>query len=1487
MTETHRNRVVFEGTWERLTPGQQNCLRAVARATLGWGYRWGEEFEASFRIETHSPEQLPAGVSMYNIVSGEGDSSLLNDDAAAIRLVFNPATGETPVSEIATSASAGSLVLAEHSPGLERHFTIGRDIDAFHSPEELIEKIFFYLEHPQKMEEVCRWGRALSKKTQEPRVSIIIFTYNGARYLREAIQSALDQKYENFEVIVVDDGSTDDTQEIIGAMATDRLRSIRQDHRGGPAARNRGIAEAAGEFIVWLGSDDVLLPDCLALHVGVAKRFPDADVVYGNIVLCDADLKELQVLRYADWYGKNDLLPSAMLLQNVIPDGGTLVRKECYNRIGGYDESFLRAHDYEWWSRLLRRAVFKYNDTPVYRWRWHGKNLGAGSRQKVDTHYEARVIRGLVERQSLQELFPDLSWAEGNDEHSEAVAHSRIAQVFERHGDHEAARRHLAFSHRDTQNLEERNRMQEIKQQSTTNPRRAIKVTYLISSILGVTGGNQTLLRQANALAGRGHAVTIVTYSAKPQWISLAPEVITVPEGKPMAGYVPPSDVVIATYFTNVPELKATAAPVKVYFAQGDQFIFDDESVNLKPEQKRIRDQLIALSHASYLDRAVRFVANSHTLADAVEAKYGRRADAILPVCVDRAIFKPMHQIAEQSRPRILVVGPDVGGSAWEPLLFKGIRDIRRAFDILSATRSDFTVVRMANSLPEIFLGYPCEFFVTPTDELKTFLYGTADILIYASHYDSCPRPPLEAMSAGAAVVCTATPGAREYCRDGENALLVPVQNPEAIAQAVERLLDDRELRKRLVKGGLGTASQLPQEREWREFEALLFRFMESERIEALLNQSMDLYQSKKFSEAIQVASALAVSLNGELPPPDKLETKASLQNFIGFCHLALNDLESAKGSFEKALALNPSSPQACAGLGEVFYAAHEMEASRTMFVWGIKYDPQNEGAIRGLARVNKILGRAPDDATLDDSPCPGNDPSVLLSQASTLLEKGEFVEALSILELAESSLREEREGSSNNETASSLATLKGCGHLALGDLDAARTCFEQALHMKPDSAEACAGLGNVFAEVRQFEQAKTMFEWGVRHNPTYGAASSGLARANQMLGLPPNHNSIQGQEQLPQTPDNDRDVTAVRTESAFARAIDLLFSKVRPRKIIESGTFLGTGTTTIIATAIVQYGIEDAVFYTIEVNPAIHRQAKLNLEQRDLLRYVLPLNGLSVPRSLLPTYQEIEQRCIHDVEAQGLYVDHDLNVRAQLYFSETNHTDVPDDLLGKCLKKFDDRPDFLLLDSGGHMGLIEFNYVIDRLKGPCYIALDDTCHVKHYKSFLQMQKDPRFEILIAEREKTGFCIARFVPESGPDLNALLASAFDAFERKDFAEALETIKAAERFLDDAGAQAAHAGARVSFENLKGLNYLGMNQLDEARAAFETALHEDPVSSQACAGLGEVFYLAGMDREAKIMYEQAVKHGPNNQFGIAGLAKVNKQLGLPESHTTSS
>ena len=224
------------------------------------------------------------------------------------------------------------------------------------------------------------------------------------------------------------------------------------------------------------------------------------------------------------------------------------------------------------------------------------------------------------------------------------------------------------------------------------------------------------------------------------------------------------------------------------------------------------------------------------------------------------------------------------------------------------------------------------------------------------------------------------------------------------------------------------------------------------------------------------------------------------------------------------------------------------------------------------------------------------------------------------------------------------------------------------------------------------------------------------------------------------------KDLTQIQEGSEFETGLRELILSIKPGTVIETGTYIGTGTTRIITSALRDAGLVGTTFYSIECNPNHYQQALLNLEQGGLLPFVKPLLGLSVPRTILPTIEKIHDETVRNIAGNDIFVDHQEQNRVALYHRETYFPDIPDDLLGTCLEKFGSPPNLILLDSAGHMGNVEFNYVIERLKGECYVVLDDIHHVKHNRSFKQIQSDQRFKLLTSSREKFGFCIAKFTP---------------------------------------------------------------------------------------------------------------------------------------------
>ncbi len=218
-----------------------------------------------------------------------------------------------------------------------------------------------------------------------------------------------------------------------------------------------------------------------------------------------------------------------------------------------------------------------------------------------------------------------------------------------------------------------------------------------------------------------------------------------------------------------------------------------------------------------------------------------------------------------------------------------------------------------------------------------------------------------------------------------------------------------------------------------------------------------------------------------------------------------------------------------------------------------------------------------------------------------------------------------------------------------------------------------------------------------------------------------------------------------VAADSEFSRAITSLITSHQVRRVIETGTYFGTGTTRTIAKALAAGG-PGGVCYSIEVNPRHHFIALQHLRRDGHLDVVRPLLGLSVPRAMLPTADDIAKATIDDVAGSNVIVDHDEHDRVARYLAETANPGVPDDLLAYALQCVNYAPDLVLLDSGGHMGFVEFQYLLKRLTAPTLIALDDIRHVKHEKSWAVIRRDPRFKVLVESGEKFGFGVAQYTP---------------------------------------------------------------------------------------------------------------------------------------------
>lgn len=233
-----------------------------------------------------------------------------------------------------------------------------------------------------------------------PLFSIVIPCYNRERYLLPAVCSALNQRDENIEVVVVDDGSTDQSLASIAHIDDPRLRVIRKAHTNAPDTRNRCIAEAKGEFLVWLDSDDLLHPNAITHYRVLVQRWPQADVISCALETLQGEKQFFALFNHepANW------LPR-LIEGNIISNPGCCVRRQLYNEVGHYDTDYLRAHDYEFWSRAVGTARIAFTAQCNIAYRLHDNNL-TGIGKPVDATYEFRIFEAMLKRYRQEKLFP-------------------------------------------------------------------------------------------------------------------------------------------------------------------------------------------------------------------------------------------------------------------------------------------------------------------------------------------------------------------------------------------------------------------------------------------------------------------------------------------------------------------------------------------------------------------------------------------------------------------------------------------------------------------------------------------------------------------------------------------------------------------------------------------------------------------------------------------------------------------------------------------------------------------------------------------------------------------------------------------------------------------------------------------------------------------------------------------------------------------------
>jgi len=214
-------------------------------------------------------------------------------------------------------------------------------------------------------------------------VSAIIPTYNSAKYIKEAVDSALSQTYKDIEITVVDDGSTDNTKNVLKKYIDNReIKYIYQENNGPASARNNGIRNSSGEFIAFLDADDTWKRGKLEKQM---KLFDNKNVA---LVYSDMEFfgEKIKFKCYSEMFKRGMKRGRAyldLILENFISTSTVVVRKDIFNNMGYFceDVSLFSVEDYDMWLRIIKKYNVDFIDEPLVKYRIHNNQISRSRKE--------------------------------------------------------------------------------------------------------------------------------------------------------------------------------------------------------------------------------------------------------------------------------------------------------------------------------------------------------------------------------------------------------------------------------------------------------------------------------------------------------------------------------------------------------------------------------------------------------------------------------------------------------------------------------------------------------------------------------------------------------------------------------------------------------------------------------------------------------------------------------------------------------------------------------------------------------------------------------------------------------------------------------------------------------------------------------------------------------------------------------------------------
>jgi glycosyltransferase involved in cell wall biosynthesis len=243
-----------------------------------------------------------------------------------------------------------------------------------------------------------------------PTITIVIPTYNRANLVGQALRSVFSQTYRDFEVIVVDDGSTDDTVDVLQPLVEQGLiRYVYQKNQGESAARNRGIAEAKGQYIAFLDSDDLFEPTKLEIQLQYLRDHSEVGLVHSGFTKFENNNDDLGY-RDTSWFS-GMIYPQILLYwTTLIPPSTVLIPKNIFEVVGLFDNSLRIGPDLDMWRRIARKYPFGSINKSLTRIRVHTGNI-SGDKIEMPVEFIKYLDKAFVDDPGLTDRFKKRSFS--------------------------------------------------------------------------------------------------------------------------------------------------------------------------------------------------------------------------------------------------------------------------------------------------------------------------------------------------------------------------------------------------------------------------------------------------------------------------------------------------------------------------------------------------------------------------------------------------------------------------------------------------------------------------------------------------------------------------------------------------------------------------------------------------------------------------------------------------------------------------------------------------------------------------------------------------------------------------------------------------------------------------------------------------------------------------------------------------------------------